>query len=413
MPRNAPVVLRRPRCAGGDTMSVRRVVIIDSVRIGMCKAFRGSLNNTRPDDQLAFVIRSLVQRAGVDPADVEDVLTGCAFPEGPQGNNIARVAALLAGLPVSSSAVTVNRFCSSGSQAIAFAAAQIAEGSNVVVGSGVESITMIRDGNFNKAKVKNAVANAAYPGLYMSMGLTAENVAHRYSVSREDQDAYGLLSQTRTAAAQEAGWLDDEIVPYPVVRIQFGEGDAVSQVEHVITSDEANRPQSTLEQLANLRPSFVDTGTVTAGNSSQLTDGASATLLMSEDYASRNGFAPLGYYIGSASAGCEPDEMGIGPVHVIPKLLRRYGLTIDDIDLVELNEAFASQVLAVQRALHIPLERLNVNGGAIAIGHPFGVTGSRCTGHLLRELRRRRGRYGIVTMCVGGGMGFASLFESA
>ncbi len=392
---------------------MRRAVVVDSARLGMCKAFRGSLNDTRPDDQLAFVMRAVLERSGVDPGAVEDVATGCAFPEGPQGNNISRVASLLAGLPVTSSAVTVNRFCSSGSQAIALAASEIQAGADVAIGAGVETITMIRDGNYNKARVKNRVANERFPGLYMSMGITAENVADRYGVSREDQDAYALLSQQRVAAAQTNGLLDDEIVPMKVRRLVAGEGDEQVAEEHVIEQDEANRPQTTLEGLAKLPPSFTDTGTVTAGNSSQLTDGASATLLASEEYASTSGLKPLGAYLGSVSVGCEPSEMGIGPINAVPKLLRRFDLTIDDIDLVELNEAFASQVLACQRALDIPIDKLNVNGGAIAVGHPFGMTGSRCTGQLLRELRRRGGRYGIVTMCVGGGMGFASLFEAA
>jgi acetyl-CoA acetyltransferase family protein len=392
---------------------MRRAVIVDSARTGMTKAFRGSLNNTRPDDQLAFVIRSLVERAGVPPEAVEDVVVGCAFPEGPQGSNIARVSALLAGLPVTTTGVTINRFCSSGSQAIATAASEILQGAaDVVIGSGVETITMIRDGNYNKKRLKNPVANEKFPGLYIAMGITAENVASRYGVSREDQDRYGVLSQERIAAAQDNDLFADEILPYDVVRAVPGEQEGETRLEeHTITRDEANRRGTTYEAIARLKPSFLDGGTVTAGNSSQLTDGASATLLMDEGYAERNGYRPLGAYVGSAATGCEPDEMGIGPVTAVPKLLKRYGLTVDDIDVFELNEAFASQVLACQRALDIPIEKLNVNGGAIAIGHPFGMTGSRCTGHLLRELARRGGRYGVVTMCVGGGMGFASLFE--
>ena len=394
-------------------MSSNRVVVADSVRIGLTKAFRGSLNNTRPDDQLAFVLRSLIGRHDLDPAVVDDVVVGCAFPEGPQGNNVARVASMLAGLPAATTAMTVNRFCSSGSQAIASAASEIREGSDVAIGAGVETITMIRDGNFNKARLKNRTAATRFPGLYMPMGLTAENVADRYGVSRENQDAYGLRSQQRTAEAQKAGLFDDEIVPYAVTRlVPSGAGEPTPE-EHTIMGDEANRPDTTAEGLAKLEPAFKEDGTVTAGNSSQLTDGASATLLLSERFAEKSGIEPLGYYLGSAASGCEPDVMGIGPVTAVPKLLDRAGLTIDDIDLVEMNEAFASQVLACQRALDIPLDKLNVNGGAIAIGHPFGTTGSRCTGHLLRELRRRGGRYGIVTMCVGGGMGFASLFATA
>lgn len=390
---------------------MRRVAIVDSVRIGMCKAFRGSLNNTRPDDQLAHVIKAVVERSGIEPDLVEDVVTGCAIPEGPQGNNVARVAALLAGLPLTTSGVTVNRFCSSGSQAVALAASEILEGVEVAIGSGVETITMIRNENFNGRQVKNPIARERFPGLYMAMGQTAENVASRYDVSRADQDAYALLSQQRTAAAQDSGILDDEIIPISVTRI-VGKGDDVREEEHTVVRDEENRPGTTLDQLAALPPSFLEGGTVTAGNSSQLTDGASATLMASSQFCESAGITPLGYYVASATKGCEPDEMGMGPIHAVPKLLAKTGLTIDDIDLVELNEAFASQVLASQRILGIPTEKLNVNGGAISIGHPFGATGSRCAGHLLRELRRRGGRYGIVTMCVGGGMGFASLFEA-
>ncbi|WP_029137332.1 thiolase family protein [Nakamurella lactea] len=392
---------------------MRHAVIVDSARIGMTKAFRGSLNNTRPDDQLAFVIQAVVRRNDLDPAAVDDVSVGCAFPEGPQGNNIARVAALLAGLPERTTGVTVNRFCSSGSQAIAIAAASIAEGAaDVVIGAGVETVTMIRDGNYNEAKIKNDVVSERFPGIYLPMGITAENVAARYGISREEQDRYGVESQRRTAAAQDGGVFDEEIVPFQVVRLKPGAGDnEMVCEEHTILRDEANRPGTTYEDIAKLRPSFLDGGTVTAGNSSQLADGASATLLMEAGYAARNGINPIGRYLGSAYVGCAPDEMGIGPIHAVPKLLDRFNLSVDDIDLFELNEAFASQVLACQRELNIPLEKLNVNGGAIAIGHPFGATGSRCTGHLLRELGRRGGRYGVVTMCVGGGMGFASLFE--
>ena len=335
------------------------------------------------------------------------------LPGGPAGQQHLSGGLAAGRAPVTSAAVTVNRFCSSGSQAIALAASEIQAGSEVAIGAGVETITMIRDGNYNKARVKNRVADDQFPGLYMSMGITAENVAERYGVSREDQDAYALMSQQRIAAAQSNGLLDDEIVPLKVSRLVKGDGDEPVPEEHVIERDEANRPDTTLEGLAKLPPSFTEAGTVTAGNSSQLTDGASATLLTSDEFASRNGLEPLGSYLGSVSVGCEPAEMGIGPIHAVPKLLGRFDLTMDDIDLVELNEAFASQVIACQRALDIPMEKLNVNGGAIAIGHPFGMTGSRCTGQLLRELRRRGGRYGIVTMCVGGGMGFASLFEAA
>lgn len=392
---------------------MRRAVVVDSVRIGMTKAFRGSLNNTRPDDQLAFVMDALVRRVGLEHDRVEDVVVGCAFPEGPQGNNVARVSALLAGFPETVPGVTINRFCSSGSQSVALAASEIITGSvDVAIGAGVETITMIRDGNFNKKRLKNPTAVERFPALYMAMGDTAEVVAERYGISREDQDRYGLLSQQRTAEAQRRGLFDEEIIPFKVTRaVKAKDSDEITYEQHIITADEANRPDTTYEKLAKLPPAFQEGGTVTAGNSSQLTDGAAAALLMEESFAERHGFTPMGVYLGSAFTGCAPDEMGIGPVTAVPKLLEKFGLTVDDIDLFELNEAFASQVLACQRKLGIPIEKLNVNGGAIAIGHPFGMTGTRCTGHLLRELRRRGGRYGVVTMCVGGGMGFASLFE--
>lgn len=392
---------------------MRSAAIVDSARIGICKAFKGSLNATRPDDQLAHVMAAVVERLDLDPALVEDVVAGCAIPEGPQGNNVARVASLMAGFPITTAGVTVNRFCSSGSQAVAYAAAQIREGSaDVVMAGGVETVSMIRDGNFNGRKMKNPVGRERFPGLYMAMGDTAENVARRYGVTREDQDAYALLSQQRVAAAQSAGWLDDEIVPMTVTRL-VKQGEELAPEQHTIVRDEDNRPDTTLEGLAGLKPSFAEDGSVTAGNSSLLTDGASATLLMAEERAHELGFEPLGFYRRSVAVGCEADEMGMGPIHAVPKLLAQAGLTMEDIDLVELNEAFACQVLACQRILDIPIEKLNVNGGAISIGHPFGMTGSRCTGHILRELRRRGGRYGIVTMCVGGGMGFATLLEAA
>ena len=392
----------------------REAVIVDSVRTGLCKAHRGSLNRTRPDDQLAFVIRALFERnSQVDPAEVGDVIAGCGFPEGCQGMNVARISSMLAGLPASVAATTVNRFCSSGSQAVAMAAQQILqEGVDVAVGAGVETITMMQDGTQNLNRLVNPQAAERYPGLYFAMGQTAEIVAERYKVSREDQDRYGLQSQQRYATAVEKGYVREEIVPMSVRRaVQPKTGDPYEE-DFLVERDECNRPDTTLAGLASLKPSFKEGGTVTAGNASQLSDGASACLLMSRERAERLGIEPLGTYRGTAVAGCGPEEMGIGPVFAVPKLLKRHGLTMADIDLVELNEAFASQVLYCQRKLEIPNEKLNPNGGSIAIGHPFGMTGSRLTGGLLRELRRRGGRYGIVTMCIGGGQGLASLFEA-
>jgi acetyl-CoA acetyltransferase family protein len=392
-------------------MPERRVVVVDSIRTGMCKAHRGSLNNTRPDDQLAHCIAALVERNNLDSGQVQDVITGCAFPEGPQGNNVSRIALLLAGLDVSTPGVTVNRFCASGSQAVALAALEIrSEGIDIAIAAGVETISLIRDGNFNGAKLRNPRLMESMPAVYMAMGKTAEVVAERYHVSRAEQDEFALLSQQRTAAAQSTGLLGEEIVPMRTTRLRKGADDELFEEEVTVDRDEANRPDTTMSGLAKLPPAFIPDGTVTAGNSSQLTDGASATLLMSEERAASLGLEPMGYFLGSAGSGCHPEEMGIGPISAVPKLLRRLGLTIDDIGVVELNEAFASQVVAVARHLNIPMEKLNPNGGAIAIGHPFGMTGSRLTGTLLREMKRRGERYGLVTMCVGGGMGYASVF---
>ncbi len=395
----------------------REAVIIDSVRTALCKAHRGSFNMTRPDDQLAFCYDQLFARnPEVAKDEVEDVIAGCATPEGPQGMNVARISAMLAGLPASVPATTVNRFCSSGSQAIAMAAHQIVqEGLDVAIGSGVETITMMQDGSQNVKRLVNPEARERFPGLYLPMGLTAEIVAERYSVSREDQDAYALMTQQRMARAQENGYFKDEIAPMKVRRIVQKKGEEPYEEDFVAERDECNRANTTLEGLAKLKPVFKeasDGGTVTAGNASQLSDGASATLLMSSERAAQLGLEPMGVYRGTAVAGCEPDEMGIGPIYAVPKLLKKMGLTLDDIDIVELNEAFASQVVQVQRVLEIPDEKLNPNGSSIPIGHPFGMTGSRLTGHLLRELKRQGQQRGIVTMCIGGGQGLASLFEA-
>jgi len=396
----------------------REAVIVDSLRTGLTKAHRGSFNATEPVDYLAHCLREVVAaNPKVDPAEIEDVIVGTGFPEGCQGMNVARIAAMAAGFPKEVAGTTVNRFCSSGSQAIAMAAHQIInEGADVAIGAGVETITMMQDGTQNTTRLANAAAAKRFPGLYFPMGLTAEIVAERYKVSREDQDAYALQSQQRYAAANDAGYIREEIAPMKVTRKVMKKGEEPYEEDFTVEADECNRPDTTLEGLSSLKPVFKpaeEGGTVTAGNASQLSDGASATLLMSADRAKQLGIQPLGIYRGTAVAGCGPEEMGIGPVFAVPKLLKRHGLKIDDIDIVELNEAFASQLLYCQRQLGIPGERLNPSGGSISIGHPFGMTGSRMTGLLLRQLKRQGKRYGIVTMCIGGGQGLASLFEVA
>jgi acetyl-CoA acetyltransferase family protein len=330
--------------------------------------------------------------------------------------NMSRIAAMAAGFPKEVAATSVNRFCSSGSQAIMMAAHSILhEGAEVAIGAGVETITMMQDGTQNTTRMVNKTAQARFPGLYFPMGVTAEVVAERYKVSREDQDRYALQSQQRYAAASAKGWIAEEIVPMKTRRkVQPKDAEAYEE-DCVVDRDECNRADTTLEGLAKLKPVFKPAdqgGTVTAGNASQLSDGASATLLMSAERAKQLGLRPLGIYRGAAVAGCGPEEMGIGPIYAVPKLLKRHGLTMKDIDIVELNEAFASQLLQCQRVLEIPNEKLNPCGGSISIGHPFGMTGSRLTGLLLRQLRRNGGRYGIVTMCIGGGQGFAGLFEA-
>jgi acetyl-CoA acetyltransferase family protein len=396
----------------------REAVIVDSKRTGLAKAGRGSLNMTEPVDYLAHTIKAVVEGAeGLDPAIIEDVIVGCGFPEGCQGMNTARIASIAAGLPKEVAATTVNRFCSSGSQAIMMAAhAIINEGADVAIGAGVETITMMQDGSQNTTRLANAAAQERFPGLYFPMGITAEIVAERYGISRRAQDEYSVQSQQRYAKAVEQGYIAEEIVPMKVTRKVIKKDQDPYEEEAVLSTDECNRPSTSLEGLSGLKPVFKkpeEGGTVTAGNASQLSDGASSTLLMSADKARELGIEPLGYYRGSAVAGCSPEEMGIGPVFAVPKLLKRHGLTMNDIDIVELNEAFASQLLYCQRELQIPDDVFNPQGGSISIGHPFGMTGSRMTGALLRQLKREGKRYGIVTMCIGGGQGFAALFEAA
>ncbi|HXC50870.1 MAG TPA: thiolase family protein [Candidatus Limnocylindrales bacterium] len=392
---------------------MREAVIVASKRTGLAKSYRGSFNATRPDEMASHVIKAALEQVPrLDPKEIEDCILGCGFPEGAQGMNVARVAALGAGLPETVAGTTVNRFCSSGLQAIAMAAHQIInEGANAAIGGGVESITM-GQGKMNADGIVSQKVFDMWPGVYMGMGETAEVVAERYNISREDQDAFALRSQQRTAAAQANGIFNDEIAPMQVQFARKGNDGNMVMEDKLVDRDECNRASTTLDALASLPPSFRPTGTVTAGNASQLSDGSSATVLMSADRAKELGIQPLGIYRGFAVAGCRPEEMGIGPVYAVPKLLKRAGLKMSDIDIVELNEAFASQLLYCMRQLEISDEQINPNGGSIAIGHPYGMTGSRMTGHLLYELRRRGGRYGIVTMCIGGGQGMAALFEA-
>ena len=392
---------------------MREAVIVASSRTPLAKSFRGSFNLTRPDDLAAHCIRDVLGKVPqLDPKEVEDVILGCGQPHGAQGHNIARVAAIRAGLPVTVGGLTVNRFCSSGLQAIAIAANYVInDGADVMFGGGVESITMMQRDTSPNPWVKEHV-----PGIYMVMGDTAEVVAKRYKISRETQDRYALLSQQRIARAQQEGLLKEELAPMHVTRglLDKKTGEVVGKEEFYVEKDECNRPDTTLEGLMSLPPHFdkeSGQGSVTAGNSSQLSDGASATLVMSMDRAKALGIRPKLVFRGFAIAGCEPDEMGIGPVFAVPKLLKRHGLKVSDIDVWELNEAFASQVVYCRDRLGLDGEKLNPNGGSIAIGHPFGMTGSRMVGTLANEMLRRRARYGVVTMCIGGGQGAAGLFE--
>ena len=393
---------------------MKTAVIVDSVRTGLAKSHRGGFNMTRPDDMLAHIINAMLERnPNLPPEAVEDVIMGCGNPEGAMGHNIGRNAAVLSNLPLSVGGTTVNRYCSSGLQSISMAASQIMAGCyDAVIAGGVEQITML-SGKQNMDGFVNEKLAESHPGIYHPMGITAECVANRYNVSREAQDEIAFESQKRTAAAQEAGKFTDEIIPMETKMMLMNKETGESkEVDYTVDKDECNRPGTTLEALASLKPVFdPENGSVTAGNSSQLSDGASVTLVMSEDKALELGLKPMAYFRGFTTMGCEPDEMGIGPVYSVPKLLKSHKMSVDDIDLWELNEAFAVQVAYCRDQLGISMDKLNVNGGSISIGHPFGMTGSRQVGHIVRELNNQDKQFGIVTMCVGGGMGATGLFE--
>ncbi len=390
----------------------QEAVIVSAVRTAVGKAPRGMLRNTRPETLGSIVLREVVKRAeGLDPAQVEDVIIGCAFPEGKQGMQIARIIALAAGLPDTVAGQTVNRFCASGLQTIALAAERIMAGfGECIIAGGVESMSSVpMGGHVFSADPGLAIE---YPGVYTGMGLTAENVAEQYGVNRADQDAFALQSHQRAAAAIQSGKFKDEIVPVPVAEKWVEEDGSVRSSESAFDTDEGVRFDSTLEGLAKLKPVFKPTGSVTAGNSSQTSDGAAAVVVMSRQAAEAAGLKPLARFVSFAAAGVPPEVMGIGPVAAVPKALKLAGLSLNDIDLIELNEAFAAQGLAVMRKLEMDPAITNVNGGAIALGHPLGATGAKLTTQLINEMKRRNSRYGMVTMCIGGGMGAAGIFEN-
>src|SRR5437868_6988479 len=390
---------------------MRDAVIVSAVRTAVGKAPKGTLRNTRPDEMGAVVIEEAIKRAeGLDKSEIEDVIMGCAMPEAEQGMNVARAAAIRAGLPVETSAMTINRFCSSGLQSIAMAADRIKTGAaEVIVAGGLETMSMIPMGGHIIRP--NPFLVEHYPDFYLNMGLATENVARKYEVSREEQDAFALKSHTRAASALDEEKFKDEVVPLTVTFEELDEKGRKRKREVVFEKDEGVRRDTSIEGLAKLKPAFHVKGTITAGNASQMSDGAAAAVVMSDERARQLGIKPLARFVAYATAGCPPEEMGIGPVFAIPKALKLAGLTLDQIDLIELNEAFAAQSLAVIKELGLDPEKVNVNGGAIALGHPLGCTGAKLTATILRELERRNGRYGMVTMCVGGGMGAAGILE--
>ncbi len=389
---------------------MKEAVIVSAVRTAVGKAPKGTLRNTRSDEMGAAAIKDAVARAGVDASLIDDVIMGCAFPEASQGMNVARTSAILAGLPVEASAMTVNRYCSSGLQTIAMAAERVMiGGADAIVAGGLESMTAIPMGG-NTFRPNPSLADT-YPDYYLNMGLTAENLAKKYEITREQADEFSYGSHVKALAAIKDGKFKDEIVPMTIFVDEFDEKGRVRRKEVVFETDEGPRTDTSLEGLAKLRAVFHSKGTVTAGNSSQMSDGAAAAVVMSADKAAELGLKPIARFISFATAGCLPEEMGIGPVYAIPKVLKLAGLTLDQIDVIELNEAFAAQGLSVMKVLEMDPSKVNVNGGAVALGHPLGCTGAKLTATLLQELKRRNARYGMVTMCVGGGMGAAGIFE--